>query len=168
MSSKRAAVRQQASIPRTPEGEALNDLILAIFRVNGRLNRAGDVLSRELNLTSARWQVLGAIAPAPKTVAQIARHYELTRQGVLWVVQAMVKDGLVELFRNPDHRRSKLVRPTTAGQELYEEISRRQRRWVSDLAVPFSERELRAGIALILKLGAELRPDDEEDGDDLS
>jgi DNA-binding MarR family transcriptional regulator len=93
-------------IERTAEGAAISELILAIFRANGRLIRAGDVLTRDLGLTSARWQVLGAIAPAPKTVAQIAREFELTRQGVLWVVQSMIGDGFVELINNPDHRRA--------------------------------------------------------------
>jgi DNA-binding MarR family transcriptional regulator len=56
---------------------------------------------RDLELTSARWQVLGAIVQTPRTVAQIARYFELTRQGVLWVVQSMLKDGIVELAKNP-------------------------------------------------------------------
>ncbi len=149
---------------RTLEGQALSDLILTIFKVYGRLNRAGDALSRDLDLTSARWQVLGAIAQVPRTVAQIARHYELTRQGVLWVVQAMVKDGLVELIHNPDHRRAKLVRPTEKGRTLYDEISRRQRRWVSGLAESFNVAELEQGMALLGRLG-EILVDDGDEAD---
>ncbi|MGC4028381.1 MAG: MarR family transcriptional regulator [Steroidobacteraceae bacterium] len=149
---------------RTPKGEALNDLILTLFRVNGRLNKAGDALCSDLDLTSARWQVLGAITDQPRTVAQIARQYELTRQGVLWVVQAMVKDGLVELVRNPDHRRAKLVRQTSLGFALYEEISRRQRYWVSELAVPFSATELKAAADLLRRFAEVIVADEEEGG----
>lgn len=149
--------------PRSPQGEALNRLILAVFKVNGRLNRAGDALSRDRGLTSARWQVLGATSDGPRTVAQIARHYELTRQGVLWVVQAMRKDGLVELIRNPDHRSVKLVRPTETGRALYTEISRRQRRWVSELAASFGASELELGAALLDKLGRVLVPEPDDD-----
>jgi len=160
-SSSTAAVPSDEGL-RTPEGEALSNLILTIFKVSGRLNRAGDALSRDLNLTSARWQVLGATATTPRTVAQIARHYELTRQGVLWVVQAMVKDGLVELIHNPDHRRAKLVRHTAAGRALYDEISRRQRRWVSGLAESFNVPELERGTALLARLGEIVIDDDDE------
>jgi hypothetical protein len=71
----------------TREGTAITELILAIFLTNGRIIRAGDTLLRDLGLTGARWQVLGAIKDTPKTVAQIARKYELSRQGVLWLVQ---------------------------------------------------------------------------------
>ena len=50
---------------------ALTELILETFRLNGRLLAAGDALVRDLGLTSARWQILGAIAlsPVPLPVA---------------------------------------------------------------------------------------------------
>ncbi|TIW72492.1 MAG: MarR family transcriptional regulator, partial [Mesorhizobium sp.] len=46
---------------RTPTGKALSDLILDLFRLNSRISAAGDRLVADLGLTSARWQVLGAI-----------------------------------------------------------------------------------------------------------
>ena len=158
----RSSESGSADEPATPNGEALSRFILAIFKLNGRLNRTGDAMSRDLSLTSARWQVLGAIGERPKTVAQIARHYELTRQGVLWVVQAMLKDGLVELIHNPDHRRAKLVQQTATGRTLYREISRRQRRWASELAASLDIATLEGGIALLEQLGNMLMPGDEE------
>jgi len=48
----------------------MTNLILEIFRVNGLLLAAGDRLTRDLGLTSARWQVLGALAEGPLTAAQ--------------------------------------------------------------------------------------------------
>ena len=50
---------------RTPTGEAATELILSAFRANGLLLDAGDLLSAAEGLTSARWQVLGAIALSP-------------------------------------------------------------------------------------------------------
>ncbi len=49
---------------------------------------AGDQLLAEFGLTSARWQVLGAVAlsGAPQPVASIARNMGLTRQAVQRVV----------------------------------------------------------------------------------
>jgi DNA-binding MarR family transcriptional regulator len=54
---------------------------------------AGDVLSAGEGLTSARWQVLGAIvlADRPPTVPQIARRMGLTRQGVHATVRRLVR-----------------------------------------------------------------------------
>ncbi|MEZ5958748.1 MAG: hypothetical protein R3C27_16235, partial [Hyphomonadaceae bacterium] len=56
-------------------GAALTDLILEVFRVNGRLLAAGDRLAADVGLSSARWQVLGAIrfAREPQTVSWLAR-----------------------------------------------------------------------------------------------
>lgn len=148
---------------RTPKGDALDALILAIFRVNGCLIRGGETLSRDLNLSAIRWQILGALDAQPRTVAQIARHFELTRQGVLWAVQGMVRDGLVELIHNPDHRRAKLVQPTDHGRGLFEEISRRQRRWASEVAEPFEIPDMQAAAALLMKLAAAFAPEQDAD-----
>ena len=147
-----------ASVPAS--SDAATKLVLAIFRTNGRLLRSGDVLTKDLGLTAARWQVLGAIEHKAKTVAQISRDYELTRQGVLWVVQAMIKDGTVELIHNPDHRRAKLVQPTENGRQLYQEVARRQRDWASQLAEAFTAPELADALDVVVRLGdAVLAPD---------
>jgi len=49
---------------RTPGGDALTGLILDLFRLNSRLLIAGDRLVAPLGLTSARWQILGAVIAA--------------------------------------------------------------------------------------------------------
>ena len=46
---------------RTQAGEALTNLILDLFRLNSLLLTEGDRLVAGLGLTSARWQILGAI-----------------------------------------------------------------------------------------------------------
>ena len=53
---------------RTPAGDALTGLILDLFRLNNLLLTAGDRLVAGLGLTSARWQILGAIV-ARRTLA---------------------------------------------------------------------------------------------------
>src|SRR5499427_5074953 len=95
----------------SPAAEALTALILETFRLNGRLLAAGDELVSELGLTSARWQVLGAMAtaPTPLPIAHIARNMGLARQSVRRLVDEMVRDGLVRLAPNPHHARAKQV-----------------------------------------------------------
>ena len=63
---------------------AITDLVLEVFRLNGRLNASGDALVAKIGLTSARWQVLGAIAlkAAPLPVVRIAEAMGLSRQSV--------------------------------------------------------------------------------------
>lgn len=137
----------------SPKGAAVTELILTVLLANGRLLRSGDILLRDLGLTSARWQVLGSIAESPKTIAQIARDFELTRQGVLWVVQSMVKDDLLERITNPDHKRAKLIRHTNKGKEIYQEVIQRQREWSNNIALYFNKEELDISIDCIKRLG---------------
>src|SRR5712692_10354297 len=63
---------------------ALTELMLEVFRLNGRLLTSGDRLVADIGLTSARWQVLGAVALAGNRlpVAHIPRNMGLTRQAV--------------------------------------------------------------------------------------
>lgn len=115
---------------------ALSALFLDIFRANGQLVAAGDQLVAPLGLTSARWQVMGAIAmaPAPGPVAHLARDMGLARQGVQRIVNDLAAEKLVAFEDNPHHRRAKLVRLTEAGQAAMAQATRLQRPWVDALA----------------------------------
>jgi DNA-binding MarR family transcriptional regulator len=129
---------------RSLEGEKATEVILSTFRSNGLLLAAGDRLAAEHGLTSARWQVLGAVALAkrPLTVPQIARRMGLARQTVHTTVNRLLADGLVELVPNADHRRSQLVRLTELGGARYEAIDEEQAVWVNELASGLRRSEL--------------------------
>lgn len=121
---------------RTEEGEAVTALVLDVFRLNGRLQLAGDRLVSELGLTSARWQVLGAIAYAdrPESVAWHARTMGVHRQGVQRIVNELKEEGIVDLEPNPHHKRAHLVVLTLEGKQLYEAAMARQIPWVNSLS----------------------------------
>ena len=143
---------------RTPAAEALTDLILEVFRVNGDLLAAGNRLTRPFGQSSARWQILGALRNHPHTVAGIARDMGLARQSVQRTTDLLASDGLVEYTDNPAHRRSKLVRLTPFGTELLALISGRQIAWTNELAeaMPVGEKELRATLDVLRHLRVEL------------
>jgi DNA-binding MarR family transcriptional regulator len=151
---------------RTPDGEAATRVILSTFRVNGLLLAAGDRLaSQEGGLTSARWQVLGAIALAgqPLTVPQIARRMGLTRQSVHSTVNRLVADRMTERTSNDDHRRSQLVRLTDLGRATYSAIDARQAAWVSRLAEGLERSELDTTAAVLDELSGRLEAATAED-----
>jgi DNA-binding MarR family transcriptional regulator len=142
----------------TPEGEAATEAILETFRASGLLLAAGDVLAAEEGLTSARWQVLGAVALAerPLTVPQIARRMGLTRQTVHVTVRRLVDDGLLELAPNTDHRRSQLVCLTDSGRAAYAAMHERQVAWVNRLADGIDRTELETTARILAELCARL------------
>jgi DNA-binding MarR family transcriptional regulator len=145
----REPVEKQAQV-----GEATTEVILATFRANGLLLESGDLLAGEEELTSARWQVLGAIALAerPLTVPQIARRMGLSRQSVHATVGRLVQSGLVELAPNADHQRSQLVRLTELGREKYRAMETRQAVWVNRLAHGLRRSDLETTMGVLREL----------------
>ena len=142
----------------TKTGEAVTALILDVFRLNGRLQLAGDRLVAELGLTSARWQILGAIAYAesPESVAWHARSMGVHRQGVQRIVNELKKEGIVELQRNPHHKRAHLVALTGKGQKLFESAMALQVPWVNALSEGLTPKDIEPAQRLISHLKARL------------
>jgi DNA-binding MarR family transcriptional regulator len=101
--------------------DAITELVLEIFHLNGELITTGDAMVGDLGLTSARWQVMGAIALArmPLPVAQIARNMGLTRQAVQRTANELAGEGLIRFAPNPNHQRAKLVLLTRKGEAAY-------------------------------------------------
>lgn len=105
--------------------DPLSSLALEVFRCNGALIASGDSLVAPLGLTSARWQVLGAVMEArgQLSVASIARNMGLVRQSVQRVVNDLAALGLVQIEPNPHHRRAHLVKLTQEGERRFESAS---------------------------------------------
>jgi DNA-binding MarR family transcriptional regulator len=143
-------------------GMAVTDLILEVFRLNGRLLLAGDRLVASLGLTSARWQVLGAIAlsPGSEPVARLARSRGLNRQGVQRIVDELAAKGLVGFRDNPHHRRAKLVELTPAGLSVYEAANRLQKPWAEALSRGLDADELATAGKLLKSLRKRLEAAD--------
>jgi DNA-binding MarR family transcriptional regulator len=137
-----------------PVEELVTELILELFRLNGRLLAAGDRLVADLGLTSARWQVLGAVAlaTAPMPVAWIARAMGLTRQAVQRIVNELISDGTLALALNPHHRRAKLVVLTDKGARLYQAVETRRVPWARALADGLAPRSLASALTTLRAL----------------
>lgn len=133
---------------------AFSGLAIEIFRLNGDLIEAGDALVHDLGLTSARWQVLGAIAlaPAPLPVAHIARNMGLARQSVQRLVDDMQAEGLVRLEANPHHRRAALVAMNPSGKAAYGQAITRKDLWADLLTEGVSSDTIEAASALLRAL----------------
>lgn len=131
--------------------DAITQLILATFRLNGCLLIAGDALVADIGLTSARWQVLGAVAlsPVPLPVAHIARNMGLTRQAVQRLANEIERDGLVRFASNPHHQRAKLVLLTPRGRAAYDAAMKRQGPWASRIANGLSIKQIELAAATL-------------------
>ena len=148
---------------RTPAGEALTNVMLDLFRLSSLLSTVGDRLVARLGLTSARWQILGAIAYAerPQPVAWLARDLGANRQNVQRIVNDLHKEGLVAFEANPHHRRAQLVMLTEKGRRTFEAAMELQAPWVNDLSDGLSVRDLETVHRVVTALRKKLEGDDE-------
>jgi DNA-binding MarR family transcriptional regulator len=135
----------------TKKDVTLTDLIVAVFRLNGRLLDAGNRLVGDLGLTSAWWQVLGALAlsPVPLPVAHIARNMGLSRQSVQRVVDLLAEKELVQFEANPHHQRAKLIVLTPRGVAAVKAAEDRQRPWARDMAGGLSKGRIVEALAVL-------------------
>ncbi|KAA0891787.1 MarR family winged helix-turn-helix transcriptional regulator [Oryzomonas rubra] len=143
----------------TPGGTNFTKLILEAFRLNGALIAAGDQLVDDLGLTSARWQVLGALCESPATVAEIARRMGLTRQNVQRIADCLATGGFVTTSANPAHRRAKLYSLTPHGTTVMEEVNHRQAEWANRIADGIGPTQLTEAVSLMTVLTERLGHD---------
>lgn len=123
----------------------LTDIMLAIFRVNGRLLEKGDQMVEPLNLTSARWQVLGAVSLADKPLSapQVAEAMGITRQGAQKQLNKLEEEGFLEQLPNPRHERSPLYSLTKRGNQAISATMALQKTWADNLASNLSLQDLK-------------------------
>lgn len=142
----------RSTVKRTTAGAALTGLFLETFRLNGRLLAEGDRRTRPFHLSSALWQVLGALDEGPLPVAHVARKMGLRRQSVHRTVEILVRQGLVELVENPHHRRAQLVQLTARGRRTLDRVTRMQVEWSNALAAGLSAAEIRTAERVLQRV----------------
>lgn len=137
---------------RTAAGDALTEVVLATFALNGRFLAAAEVLSRPAGLTAARWQVLGAVLREPLTVSGVARVMGLTRQSVQRLADLLVEQGLAEYRTNPAHRRAMLLAATPAGLTAVRAIHADQVQWADRITRGIGADELESMLTVMERL----------------
>lgn len=141
----------------------MTELILDLFRLNNRLLIAGDRLVSELGLTSARWQILGAIVDAERSepVAWLARNLGANRQNVQRIVNDLKDEGLVTFQVNPHHRRAQLVVLTDKGQQTFDAAMSLQAPWINTLSEGLVVRDIETTHRVLTTLRRKLESSDE-------
>ena len=150
-----------APAPRTPAGDVLTDLVLAVFRLNGRFLEAAERLARPVGLTAAWWQVLAGVLDRPAPVASIARDMGLSRQSVQRVADLLVARGIAEYQPNPHHKRAQLLQPTPEGRRAIAALADSQHRWANRTSAGLDEGELRRVLDCIDRISEILSADEQ-------
>ena len=138
--------------------ETVADLIVSVFRLKRALIDTGNRLVADIGLTSAWWQVLGALdlSPVPLPVAHIARNMGLSRQAVQRVADLLAEKGLVRFAVNPHHQRAKLVVLTAQGRAAVKDAEKRQRPWARDLMAGVSLERIATALDVLTHMNKHL------------
>jgi DNA-binding MarR family transcriptional regulator len=158
--SRQTTKTTKADVRYTLAAQAYTHLIREIFRLNGELVIAGNKLGKEFALTTARWQVLGAIAHTPVTVSHIGREMGMARQNVQRIVDLLAEEGIVELLPNPHHRRASLIGLTAVGIKKHRSVSQRQHVWANRIAQGMAAGDIAAAMKVLETLRRRLAEDE--------
>ncbi len=134
--------------------EVFTEIVLEIFKVSGMLNTEGDKMTEEFGLSSARWKVLGAISLSEEllTVPQIGRVMGQSRQATQRLVDIMCKDGLLKLTDNPNHKRAKHVELTVQGEQVFDQLDKKNTPWATAAASKLTAQELETTLSTLQKM----------------
>lgn len=136
--------------------QLISEAVVALFNANGKLLEWGDAFTSPYGLTSARWQILGAIARAgqAQTAPQIGEQMGISRQGVQKQLNLLTADGLVEKHPNPAHQRSPLYQLSMSGQARFSQINQAWEAHASTLGDRFSTDALAGMLHTLRQLAA--------------
>ena len=132
--------------------ETLPLLIADIYEAAAALRQRGDRIAATADQTQARWQVLSVLSEGDWTVPKIARRLGVTRQAVQRTADQLRADGMIELKANPDHERSLLARPTTAGRAALAAITIAASHWNEIAAAGLTQSELKIARTVLRTL----------------
>ena len=137
---------------------AATQLVLEVFKANAALLVMGDQMAASSGLSSARWQVLGAIVQSggEATVSDIGREMGLSRQAVQRVANDLCAQGMVTFVDNPHHKRAKLVRMSAKGQKAFDEVSVQWMQTAHALHKKLGVRNMQQAAQLLRKLTQQL------------
>lgn len=147
------------TIAKTAAAKTLTEIVLAVFRINGGILEAAEIIAAPAGLTAARWQVLGAVLGSPKSVAEIARDMGLTRQSVQRLADILVVEKLATYSDNPGHRRAKLFAPTKKGFAAIRRLADRQSNWANRISGGLTVKQLQECLETIRDLSARIESD---------
>jgi DNA-binding MarR family transcriptional regulator len=103
--------------------EMANRLFFRLYQCANMLHKTGSRAIEEEGLTTQQWAVLGALsreeAHHGMSIGELARYLMLSRQNLSGVIGRMERDGHLHTAADPNDRRSRLVRMTPSGQQVW-------------------------------------------------
>jgi DNA-binding MarR family transcriptional regulator len=118
-----------------------------------RMRAFNDMIHGPEGITDAMRGVLLTIhSKGPQTVPHMAKARPVSRQHIQQVVNALEKEGFVELIPNPRHKRSKLVALTDQGKLAVHSMEEREIEILDNFAQHVPLTQIERGAILLHQL----------------
>jgi DNA-binding MarR family transcriptional regulator len=128
-----------------------------ISRLNALLKTVTSALHADLGLNPSMRALIGDLAACgPRTVPQLARERNVSRQHVQAVANDLLAAGLAEALPNAAHRRSALVGVTPEGRRRLRLVGEREAEVLAQIAPAVSPADLGAALRLMEVLERDL------------
>ncbi len=103
--------------------EINNRLFFRFFQAANTLHTKGTQALNDFGVTTQQWSVLGALsrpqAAGGMSVGEMSRYLLVSRQNLAGLLGRLERDGLIERATDEDDRRSRKVRLSAKGAELW-------------------------------------------------
>lgn len=146
-----------------------NRLFFRLYQCANMLHKTGSRAIETEGLTTQQWAVLGALsrpeAGAGMKLGELARYLMVSRQNLAGVVGRLERDGRVESAADPADGRSRLIRMTPAGRQVWQRKALPKIHAFYEQALDgFSSNDMVHTVHYLLKMLENMRAIDQADG----
>ncbi len=132
---------------------ALSELVTVVSLLHFRVSVTAQELHQKGEFSGGRRAILSNLKfDGPATVPHLARIRPVSRQFIQKLANEMAAEGLVEFIKNPEHKRSKLLRITAMGERLLANMLEREAKVGIWLARDLDESELQTAARIVRNL----------------
>jgi len=104
--------------------ELANRLFFRLYQCANMLHKTGSRAVESEGLTTQQWAVLGALsregAQPGMSVNELARYLMVSRQNLAGLIGRMERDGHIRVETDQKDRRSRLIKMTDSGREVWQ------------------------------------------------
>jgi DNA-binding MarR family transcriptional regulator len=151
--------------------ELANRLFFRLYQCANMLHKTGSRAIEMHGLTTQQWAVLGALsrpqAAGGMKLGDLARYLMVSRQNLAGVVGRLERDGRVESAADPQDGRSRLVRMTASGRQVWQRQALPKIHAYYEQALDgFSTNDMVHTVHYLLKMLENMERIDAADGED--
>lgn len=151
--------------------EMANRLFFRLYQCANMLHKTGSRAIEAQGLTTQQWAVLGALsreeARDGMSIGELARYLMLSRQNLSGVIGRMERDGHLHTAPDPSDRRSRRVRMTESGQQVWHTFALPQiHDYYSQVLQDFSLNDTVHTVHYLLKILHNMQRLDQPDADE--